>query len=174
MTNERSTQTGESSLSQRQKQPFCAGRRDHRRRRRRRRNKWKRIDLFRAIGRHGKWKESTPISGRRCGARRATDCLRQFHAFPYPPPPVIHYHLQVHPHHLGQPPPFLNAPFSRRPPAQTPQPCSSPFARRIRGQYFGRSPGSQFRSSFRRGPRPGSFPTLLMVLAKTSSLDSTS
>lgn len=110
----------------------------------------------------GKWKESTPMSSRRCGARRATDCLRQFHAFPCSPPPVIHHHLHIHPYHLSQPP-FLNAPFPQRPPAQTPQPCSSPFARRIRGHCFGRSPGSsemQFRSSIRRGPSlRGSFLT---------------
>lgn len=36
-----------------------------------------------------KWKEPTLTSGRRCGARRATDCLHQFHAFPYSPPPVV-------------------------------------------------------------------------------------
>jgi len=55
--------------------------------------------IFRAI-RLGKWKESTPMSGRRCGARRATDCLREFHAFPYPPPLVVHHHPYVHPYHL--------------------------------------------------------------------------
>lgn len=32
-----------------------------------------------------KWKNSTARSDGRCGARRATDCLHQFHAFPCPP-----------------------------------------------------------------------------------------
>lgn len=119
---------------------------------RRRRNKWK-GSIFRTIEQYARQVERINVDVRP-SLWRTTDCLHQFHAFPYPPPSVVYHHLHVHPYHLGQSSPFLNAPFPQRPPAQTPQPCSSPFAQRNRDHCFGRSPDSlemQFRSSFCRG-----------------------
>lgn len=91
--------------------------------------------------------------------------------------------LPVHPHprctppptHLSLPPglPSQRTLSSQRPPAQTPRPSSSLFARRIRGHRFGCTPNSpemQFRFSFCRGPSLRVLFPLLKALTLVSTL----